>query len=87
MTSRVAPGLYAWETCGQGERLAEDQIQASEATGKEVRVDFIEGDIDRPVVIGALYNGRGQRGVQPAGVRRQSGALSDSVIWRRTVQA
>ena len=33
--------------------------------GQEVIVQFIENDIDRPIVVGALYNGQGEGGVAP----------------------
>jgi uncharacterized protein involved in type VI secretion and phage assembly len=33
--------------------------------GQEVLVQFIENDIDRPVIVGALYNGQGEGGVAP----------------------
>jgi type VI secretion system secreted protein VgrG len=41
--------------------------------GSEVLVDFIDGDIDRPVVIAALYNGKEtQPYAQPGGVTRST---------------
>lgn len=33
--------------------------------GQEVLVGFLDADIDRPLVLGALYNGRGEAGVAP----------------------
>jgi len=33
--------------------------------GQEVLVSFVEGDVERPVVRGALYNGRGEAGLPP----------------------
>lgn len=33
--------------------------------GQEVLVAFQEGDIDRPVIVGSLYNGQGEAGIPP----------------------
>jgi type VI secretion system VgrG family protein len=33
--------------------------------GQEVLVQFLENDIDRPIIVGTLYNGRGEGGIAP----------------------
>ncbi len=46
--------------------------------GQEVLVQFLENDIDRPIIIGALYNGQGEGGTMPTpgGAAREPGDAS-----------
>lgn len=41
--------------------------------GQEVLVQFLENDIDRPIIVGALYNGQGEGGVAPTPAGRIGG--------------
>lgn len=50
--------------------------------GQEVLIDFIEGDIDRPIVIGTLYNGAGQPDAQTNQVATGAGvATGNAPAW------
>lgn len=50
--------------------------------GSEVLVDFLDGDIDRPVVIGALFNGKGTKDAQHNQVAMGAGtATGNAPPW------
>ena len=48
--------------------------------GQEVLVQFLEGNIDRPLIVGALYNGQGEGGVAPT-PGGQAGAESHASLF------
>lgn len=48
--------------------------------GQEVVVQFIENDIDRPLIVGAVYNGQGEGGVPPTPGGQGGGKDTQSVF-------
>lgn len=61
---------FHWQDSGSATcwvRVAQRSVgfQFLPRIGQEVLVQFLENDIDRPVIVGALYNGQGEGGVVP----------------------
>lgn len=55
--------------------------------GQEVLVQFLENDIDRPIVVGALYNGQGEGGIAPTPGGRRDAHAGPSPFERANDQA
>jgi type VI secretion system secreted protein VgrG len=50
--------------------------------GQEVLVEFVDGDIDRPIIVGATYNGEGQPDAQGNRVNAgAAGATGNAPAW------
>jgi type VI secretion system secreted protein VgrG len=66
-----------WVRVAQRSAGAGMGLQFLPRVGQEVLVQFLEGDMDRPIVCGALYNGQGEGGIKPTpgGVAHASGGL------------
>jgi type VI secretion system secreted protein VgrG len=71
----------AWVPVAQWHAGAQMGCRFIPRIGQEVLVGFIDGDIDRPLVRGALYNGKGEGGV-PATPGGQAAEADTSVFER-----
>lgn len=76
------------ETAGTWVRVAETLAGANwggsfvPRSGQEVLVTFLEGDIDRPVIIGAVYNGQGTQNAQTNSIGQAAGgATPNAPAW------
>lgn len=58
-------GASCWLRCVQRYAGQGHGAQFLPRIGQEVLVGFMGGDIDRPVIVGALYNGQGEAGIRP----------------------
>ncbi|MFY2565998.1 type VI secretion system Vgr family protein [Achromobacter ruhlandii] len=83
---------FHWQAGGEGlaasrwARVAQRQSGAGMGIsfvpriGQEVLVRFVDDDIDQPIVVGALYNGRGEGGT-PATPGGRAGAKADTQVY------
>ncbi|WP_369631606.1 phage baseplate assembly protein V [Variovorax sp. V35] len=62
--------------------------------GQEVLVKFVDLDVDQPVIVGALYNGRGDGGIAPtpggasrAGENSEQGSNDNNDVFAQASNA
>jgi len=71
-----------WVRVSQASAGANWGVNFIPRVGQEVMVGFVGGDIDRPVVTGAVYNGQGQPDAQSNQVSAgAAGAVGDAPAW------
>lgn len=73
-------GASCWVRVAQRSAGARTGSQFIPRIGQEVLVKFIEGDIDQPVIVGALYNGQGEGGV-PTTPGGQVDKISNTAVF------
>ncbi|CUI03680.1 type VI secretion system Vgr family protein [Massilia antarctica] len=66
-------GANCWVRVAQRSAVGGMGSQFLPRIGQEVLVQFIENDIDRPLIVGALYNGQGEGGILPTPGGRRDG--------------
>jgi type VI secretion system secreted protein VgrG len=88
LSSSGGSGAPACDASGTWVRVAESVAGANWGSnftprlGQEVLVGFVGGDIDRPVVVGSVYNGRGQADAQGNAVAAGAAtAVGDAPAW------
>jgi type VI secretion system VgrG family protein len=71
-------GTSCWVRVAQRSAGSGMGFQFLPRIGTEVLVKFLEGDIDRPIIVGALYNGQGEGGIAPTPGGRHPGESDGS---------
>jgi type VI secretion system secreted protein VgrG len=75
-------GAYIWVRVAEAAAGANWGSSFTPRIGQEVLLDYLEGDIDRPVVVGSLYNGRGMDDAQGNQVAQgNAGATGNAPAW------